>query len=384
MQESSLTNFKSLLPKGFAVGLAATAILMSLSAKGTTRDSLNRGGVAHTLAAADPPSYLPWYTSPAPTIAAAYVSIAGAWGAGNLYNTYNTSYAPVGTGVLATSQCSFICFGTPGMPSHHYLAFGNDINPPTMATPGASFTHDGAANDCNEFGSNLCPGGVTNNAFGVTVAVSPLPTAGSAFYLALDTNGNLGLLTQLRAGSAIVAGAGEGTPNPIPSPSNGSLVSYTGTGSGEILLGSSGSSARCDYGETSSNKLTCNAPLRSTRSTASSPGAVPPCYDHDGSSCSATFHVVKNSSALNITTNGSCANDTWCSLNNASISFTGTTAQFANDRYNCTISSMASYLIGPLANSETTTGFQIHAYNNSGRSIASGSDLGLTYVCFGI
>jgi hypothetical protein len=117
---------------------------------------------------------------------------------------------------------------------------------------------------------------------------------------------------------------------------------------------------------------------------ASSPGAVPPCYDHDGSSCSASFHVVKNSSALNITTNGSCANDTWCSLNNASISFTGTTAQFANDRYNCTISSMASYLIGPLANSETTTGFQIHAYNNSGRSIASGSDLGLTYVCFGI
>jgi hypothetical protein len=370
----------SSLPKRLALSFAAIAILISVNAKVTAQDSTPRGRVGLGPTPLDPPSYLPWYTSPAPTIAAAYVSIGGAWGSGNFYNTSN---GPVGTGVLDTNQCFFICFGTPGMASHHYLAYGNDINPTTTAAPG-SFTHHGAAEDCNQDDSFLCPGGVSNKAFGVTVMVSPLPTAHSAYYVALDTNGNLGLLTNLYAGAAIVAGAGAGTPNPVPSPSNGSLVSYTGTATGELLLGSSASSVRCDYGETSAGNLTCNSPLRSTSSAASSAGAVPPCYKNDGTPCNATFHLVKNSSSLNVTTNGACANNTWCTLNNASVSFTAANAQFANDRYNCTLSSTSAYLLNPLANNQTTTGFQIQAFNSSGSSIAGGSDLGLTYACFGI
>ena len=193
-----------------------------------------------------------------------------------------------------------------------------------------------------------------------------------------------GINPDITSTSPGVAGAGAGTPNPVPSPSNGSLVSYTGTATGELLLGSSASSVRCDYGETSAGNLTCNSPLRSTSSAASSAGAVPPCYKNDGTPCNATFHLVKNSSSLNVTTNGACANNTWCTLNNASVSFTAANAQFANDRYNCTLSSTSAYLLNPLANNQTTTGFQIQAFNSSGSSIAGGSDLGLTYACFGI
>jgi hypothetical protein len=49
-----------------------------------------------------------------------------------------------------------------------------------------------------------------------------------------------------------------------------------------------------------------------------------------------------------------------------------------------TLSSTSAYLLNPLANNQTTTGFQIQAFNSSGSSIAGGSDLGLTYACFGI
>ena len=196
------------------------------------------------------------------------------------------------------------------MASHHYLAYGNDINPTTTAAPG-SFTHHGAADDCNQDDSFLCPGGVSNKAFGVTVMVSPLPTAHSAYYVALDTNGNLGLLTNPYAGAAIVAGAGAGNPEPGAIAEQWlASVLHRQLATGELLLGSSASSVRCDYGETSAGNLTCNSPLRSTSSAESSAGAVPPCYKNDGTPCNATFHLVKNSSSLNVTTNGACANNT--------------------------------------------------------------------------
>lgn len=201
-------------------------------------------------------NYLPWYTSPPSPLPSAYVAIGGALGAGNVYNTGSNVFGSVpGTGMLSTARCTFFCFGAPGTSSHHFLAYGNDT-----ATNG--FTHNGAADDCTPAppppGTSVCPGGIANQAFGVTV--DPAPSAGG-FAVALDGSGNLGVIDDLYIGAAVVAGSGTGTPE--PSPSVGSLVSYTGTGRGELLLGGAGTgnSARCDYGETTSGTLTCNAPF---------------------------------------------------------------------------------------------------------------------------
>jgi hypothetical protein len=336
-----------------------------------------------TMSPVDPPSYLPWYTSPPSAISGAYVSIGGAWGAGNLYNTSTEGSVSVGTAMLDTGQCSFICFGGPSDTSHHYLAYGNDVNPPSLVTAGTSFTHHGAADDCQFQGG--CPGGIHNQVFGTTVMVSPLPSpSNDAFFVTLDGYGRFAEVGNLYAGAAVIAGAGVGTPAPIPSPSSGSLVSYTGTGEGDVLLGSSGDYIKCDFGETLTAAMTCGAPLRSAVSATATPGTVGPCYKHDGNSCETTFHFVKHSSALGITTATSCLNGTWCSLSNATISLSGSNAQFSNGQYSCALSSTSAYLINLSVNGQTTSSFIIQAFNSSGSAIAAAVDLGVTYACFGV
>lgn len=368
--------------------IAVVSLYLSASANGSGKSS-GVSRVALSDLPEDPPSYLPWATSVLPIVTPSpYVGIGGAWGAGNIYNTGINAfeYQPPGTGILDTGLCYFACFGSPGAPSHHYLAYGNDVNTPHPGSTGISYTHHGAADDC----PGECPGGISNQAFGVTVMVSPLPVTNDGFFVAVDGNGNFGVITNLFAGSTIIAGAGDGSPNPVPSYSQGSLVSYTGAGQGDVLLGSASNYAKCDYGETTASTLTCNAPLYiggpliSAVSLNATPGPVGPCYGADGSSCTDTFHIVKNASALNITPNGGCANDSWCALNNASISFTGANAEFANDKYTCILSSTSSYLINLTADSQAPSGFKIQAYNSSGSPIANDTTLGITYACYGV
>jgi hypothetical protein len=251
---------------------------------------------------ADPPSYVTWYyATPTPTpspITGAYAAIGGALGAGNLYNTATNGFGTNGTAILNTGQCYFICYGSPGTVSKNVLAIGTDLST-------QSFMTLGAPDDCHgpvpPFETPPpCPGGVTDNLF--ALESYPAPSATPTVLIAIDANANFGVFNNIYAGAAVVAGAGVGTPNPVPSPTTGSLVSYTGngagTGAGDILLGSATSYVKCDYGETTASDLTCNSPVRSAVSASSSPGPVPPCYEHNGSSCADTFHIVKNASAL--------------------------------------------------------------------------------------
>lgn len=366
------------------LAVLATAVALSVNASaGTTRP-------ATTLVAQAPtPTYVTWYNvaSPWPSpITSAYVGIGGALGAGNIYNTATNGFGSPGTGVLGTNSCAFLCYGVPGVASSNVIAVGNDVSSPNPY----SFTTIGAPDDCSTSGPRLCPGGISDQVFSIEGYVSP--TATPTVLVAIDASANFAVFNNIYAGAAVVAGAGT-SPNPVPSPSPGSLVSYTGTSekpdTGDILLGSSGNYVKCDYGESAPNKLTCNAPLnvngpvKSAVSTTATLGPVGPCYAYNGSPCASTFHVVKNSSGLDITTSGACANDIWCALNNASISISGSNAQFANDQYSCSLSSLSTYLLNLLANNQTTTGFEIQAYNNSGSSIASGTDLGIAYACFG-
>lgn len=136
----------------------------------------------------------------------------------------------------------------PGIASHHYLAFGNDVDP---EGPSISDTHMGAADDCSHPPS--CAGGVRNNALSLTVEANPAPPLGP-YVVSIDGDGNLGELGALLASSAVVAGSGPSAPSPTP----GSLVSHTGSGKGEVLLGSALDYARCDYGETNGGDVTCD------------------------------------------------------------------------------------------------------------------------------
>jgi hypothetical protein len=90
----------------------------------------------------------------------------------------------------------------------------------------------------------------------------------NGYIVGVDGKGNLGVYNNIIAGAALIAGAGDSTP--YPSPSAGSLVSYTGTngsggGEGDVLLGSSGDYAKCDYGETANKVLVCNQQLAVTK-----------------------------------------------------------------------------------------------------------------------
>jgi hypothetical protein len=198
------------------------------------------------------PSYIPWYySSPSPwpaPIASANAGINGAFGAGNVYNTGSGGFgSATGLDILDTLSCNFLCFGARGVASHHVLAYGNDFQ------SGVSFTTQGAPDDCG----TSCPGNVANQIYSITLQSSPFVNNG--YIVAVDGKGNLGVYNNIVAGAAVIAGAGDATPEPSPSP--GSLVSYTGSGKGDVLLGSSSNYAKCDYGETASGVVNCNQPF---------------------------------------------------------------------------------------------------------------------------
>jgi hypothetical protein len=330
------------------------------------------------------PMYVTWYyATPTPTpspISSAYAAIGGALGAGNVYNTATNGFGTNGTAMINTTQCYFLCYGSPGLISSNVIAVGNDVS-------ANSFTTIGAPDDCTTSTGRLCPAGISDQVLSIESFAAP--TATPTVLVAIDPSADFAVYNNIYAGGAVLAGAGRSatSPNPVlPSPSPGSLVSNTGTGTGDVLLGSSGAGnyIKCDFGESKGGDLTCNAPLRSAVSTSASPGIDGPCYKQDGSSCEDTYHAVKNSSGLDISTNGACTNDTWCSLNNSSISFTGSNAQFENNKYTCSLSSQSSLQVGLLANGQTTTGFVVQVYNNSGSSIANNTDLGISYACLGV
>jgi hypothetical protein len=239
----------------------AVALVFGVDAHVGSGSNRNLRASASGSAPADP-AYLPWYTSVPTPLAGAYVSLAGAFAAGNFYNT-STAGGPVGTGILDTGECHFVCFGAPGAAAHHLLTYGNDVNTPGPDATGASYTHNGAPDDCTSSTpppTYECPGGIRNQVFGVTVNASPEPRGGG-YVATVDESGSFGALRNLYAGAAVIAGAGTGTPE--PSPSAGSLVSHTGAGTGDILLGSAGAGnyVKCDYGETVTGKLVCDQPL---------------------------------------------------------------------------------------------------------------------------
>jgi hypothetical protein len=281
---------------------------------------------------ADPASFLPWYASIPTPIASAFVSLGGAFGAANIYNS---------------GTCYFICNGAPGAQSHHVLAYGNDL------TANVSYTHNGAADDCiittPPPSIYQCPGGIENSAFGVTLHAVPEPSLGP-YPATVDGNGNLGVLSNLYAGGAIAAGGGNGTPGPPPS--TGSLISYTGTGAGEVLLGSAGGAnyAKCDYGETILGKLTCNEQF------VIAAGGVRPNGPLGGYAAEA-FPLGVAASHPKVLS-GSCAvggTSGACTFPNG--------FQFADTSYTCAISAQGS---DPLSGSYTkSSASQITIYNNS-------------------
>ena len=234
----------------FAVALGTMAMLIAFSAGASAEK--NRLGLSQALVAqATPTNYVTWYynTSPTPTpITGAYASVGGALGGGYVYNTNGTS----GVGMLNSGACLFICFGAPGVASSSVIAVGNDVNP-TMGT----FTTLGAPDDCTSSTAPLCPGGVDDKTFAIEGYTSPAATP--TVLAAVDENGDFGTYSGFYAGAAVVAGAGIASTAPSPSP--GSLVSHTGAGTGDILMGSAADYAACDYGETRFQTLTCNKPL---------------------------------------------------------------------------------------------------------------------------
>ena len=304
---------------------------------------------------AQAPNYIPWYgPSPPPwptPITGANAGIEGAFAAGNIYNSgAGGTGSQSGLDVLNTAACNFLCFGKRGTASVRVLIFGNDYD-------SESYTEIGAPDAC----SPHCPGQITNEAFGLSIqAADPAPT-NAGHFLAVDGRGELGVASNIAAGGAVIAGAGDGTPSasPYPSPNFGLLVSRTGTGQGDVLLGSSGSGnyVKCDYGETTPGSLTCGAPLWSV-STGSVAGPVPPCYQNGGTSCNSTFHSVKNTTGLTITTSGACSNNTWCSLSGNTIALSSS-AVFSDTYYACALSSSSTTNLSLTVNAQTTSSFTI-------------------------
>src|SRR6185437_3829244 len=94
-----------------------------------------------------------YYASPSPwpsPVFSGYAAVGGAFGAANFYNSGTSPYATIspGTSMLNTSKCFFICYSSPGHQSHHFLAYGNDVD-------AGSFTSQGAPDDCASV--SLCP-----------------------------------------------------------------------------------------------------------------------------------------------------------------------------------------------------------------------------------
>ncbi len=328
------------------------------------------------------PSYIPWYTPPpspwpSPTwpapIPSAYAAIDQAFAAGNIYNTGSGGTGShSGFDTYITLKCNFICFGKRGFASSNVLVFGNDVD-------STAFTEVGAPDDCGTH----CPGSVPNNVFGVTLNTQPSP-ANSGYFVSVGGKGSLGVYNNVVAGASVIAGAGTGNPYPSPTAAGGSLVSYTGAGTGELRMGSASDYVRCDYGASTTDVLTCNAPLMAAKTTTSAPGPVPPCYKGGGDPCDSTFHIVKNKPSLSITTGSSgCAANSWCSLGaSATISLSGP-AVFADGNYACALSSSSTQQLALMVNMQTSTSFTIQAYN-PGNMIGANTDLGISYTCSGM
>ena len=282
-------------------------------------------------------------------------------------------YGIASTIVSAGGQCEF-CYGQPGIASHHVVGMGND----RVST--CSYSSFGAADD----GSVA---GVQNDLWSLTY--TDICNSGNDHYMAgIDTNFNIGFRNNVYAVGAVVAG--QTTATTAPSPTPGALVSTTGTGKGDVLLGSNGNFAKCDYGETTSSTLTCNAPLTvigpvSAIPTASaSPAPVPPCYHASSTPCALTFHIVTGSTSLN--TSGSCANGAICG-GSATITFSGVAAPFTSLTYSChatntnVILGVGAVPIIPESPSSTTITFV--AQNLTGSSISGGTNIPFYYVCLG-
>ncbi len=327
---------------------------------------------------ADPPSYVTWYyptPTPWPTpITGAYVSIGGALGAGNVYNTATNGFGLPGTGMLATGACYFLCYGAPGHTSVNVLAMGNDVDPLTK-----SFTTLGAPDDCTASTPPLCPGGINDRAFAIEYYASSLSTP--AVFVAIDPHANFAVSNNVYAGAAVIAGAGLG--NPIPSPSPGSLVSFTGSSlnpnTGDFLLGSSGAgnSVKCDFGETTASALTCNQPLVVTSGSASAGinasgvvwamGGVQPHSTSTGGSggyAPEAFPSGAPTAHPQILT-GSCMVTT----PSTTCAFTG--HPFTDTTYNCTIT----------AEGATGIASSYTKYSSSQITIYSGTNATFSYMC---
>ena len=356
--------------------------LISIAALSPPTVAGPNGAPESVLIAQAVPSYIPWYTPPSSPwpdpwpspIPSAYAAIDGAFAAGIIYDTGSGGTGShSGFDTFLTGLCNFVCFGKPGTTSSNVFVYGNDFN-------STAITEIGAPDDC----TTHCPGSIVNNVFGVTVYAQPSPV-NSGYFLSVSGKGNLGIYNNVVAGASVIAGAGI-TPNPYPSPTSagGSLISYTGTGTGELRMGSAADYVRCDYGATTIDVLTCNAPLMAAKATSSTPGSVAPCYDSGGNACSSAFHSVKNvrNGTLGITTGMSgCAANSWCSLTSATISLSGAAA-FSNGNYGCALSSSSSYKLILMVNGQTATNFDIQAYNPGG-SIGANIDLGINYFCSG-
>lgn len=334
-------------------------------------------------AATPTPGPIYWYYNNAPTPSpypSAWAAINGAFGAGNIYNTGTggSGSAPSGLDIVNTNLCNFLCFGARGTKSPGVFVFGNDVSPTAL-------TLLGAPDDC----STLCPGGVSNNVYGITL----FQETGTSYVGAVDGNGNFGILKNVIAGSTVVAGEANASPYPSPTASGGSLISVTGAGTGELLLGDSANYVRCDYGETTPSLLTCNAPvtitapLMAAKSATSATGPVPPCYDHNGTACGGAFHIVKNASDPGVTTNGNCVANTWCILSGNSIALSSA-AEFTTSNYTCALSSSSMYQLSLMVNNQSTTSFTIQAYYPTTPAptptpITSGTNLDIQYTCSG-
>jgi hypothetical protein len=272
-------------------------------------------------------------------------------------------------------MCNYVCFGERGTKSHHALAFGSDYN-------AYAFTHQGSAHDHTV-------ASIWNQLYNVSTSVSEEPGKVTEHYLAIDDTGNLGVQNNLIAGSTVVAGEANTNPYPSPTPGGGSLISHTGAGTGELLLGDLTNYVRCDYGETTATVLTCNAPvtitapLMAAESATSSTGPAPPAYKQDGTSPAASLHIVKNINPTTVTTNGSCSPNTWCNLSGNSIALSSA-AEFTSTNYSCALSSSSSYKLILMVNGQTTTGFAIRAYYPATLTVIPGNtNLGIQYECSG-
>ncbi len=345
--------------------LTAIVIFFNVNARGLGAGAGAQHRAVQTVAqvtAAPTPGFIPWYASsqvpwPSP-LPSADAAIGGAFGAALLYNDIVTAHNVPGLGMLATNSCQFICFGAPGVASHHVFAYGSDVDP-------TAYTTQGAPDDCTPLGAVLdvgCPGDVDSSVFSVTFHGNLPPNGG--YFVAVDGKANLGVFRNIIAGSSVIAGAGIGTPEPSPTP--GSLVSHTGTGQGELLLGSSADFVTCDYGVSAAGTLRCNKPFVAAGFTSSSGGMLP-----NGASGGYAPEAFAGGAATSHPrlVSGSCASgyskSVLCTFSNR-VSFTGTT-------YNCTVSATGATPIAVSYEKTTAGSITVHA-------TASGT---FSYICLG-